>query len=71
MITGSRWVDLPIGEKWASSSASHRWLGVWQANGTLEKILSALREAAFLEGLIDWDRMATDGFFSQAKEEED
>lgn len=63
MITGSRWVDLPIGEKWASRSASHRWLGVWQANGTLEKILSALREAAFLEGLIDWDRMATDGFF--------
>ncbi len=44
---------------------------MWQANGTLEKTLSALREAAFLEGLIDWDRMATDGFFPQAKEEED
>ena len=63
MITGSRWVDLPIGEKWASRFAAHRWLGIWQADGVLEKILSALREVAFLEGLIDWDRMATDGFF--------
>ncbi len=63
MITGARWVDLPIGEKWASKSAAHRWLGVWQENGTLEKILSTLRELAFSEGLIDWDRIAADGFF--------
>ena len=51
MITGARWVDLPTGEKWASKSAAHRWLGVWQENGTLEKILSTLRELAFSEGL--------------------
>lgn len=37
MITGSRWVDLPLGKKWASCSPSNGWLGVWQANGTLEK----------------------------------
>lgn len=63
MITGSRWADLPIGEQWASRSASHRWLGVWQTDGTLDRVLSALREMAFLEGLIDWDRLAADGFF--------
>ena len=62
-ITGSRWIDLPIGEQWASRAAAHRWLGIWEANGTLEKILTSLREIAFLEGLIDWDRMAADGFF--------
>ena len=67
LITGSRWVDLPRGEQWASRSASHRWLGIWQEDGTLEQILSALREMAFLEGLIDWDRMAADIFFSAGK----
>lgn len=65
MITGSRWVDIPIGEQWASRSASHRWLGIWQADGTFDKVLSMLQEKAFLGGIIDWDRLAVDGFFSR------
>lgn len=46
MITGSRWVDVPIGERWGSRSASHRWLGVWQADGTLDRLLASIREIA-------------------------
>lgn len=65
MIEGSRWADLPNEAKWTSRSAAHRWLRLWQADRTLEKILSSLREIAFLEGLIDWDRISNDGFFSR------
>lgn len=65
LITGARWVDVPTGHQWGSRSASHRWLGVWQADGTLDKLLKSIREVAFLEGLIDWNRLATDGFFSR------
>jgi transposase len=63
LITGSRWCDIPRGEQWASKSSAHRWLGAWQEDGTLDRILSSLQEIAFLEGLIDWDRLAADGFF--------
>ena len=63
LITGSRWCDMPVGAQWASKSSAHRWLGIWQEDGTLEKILIALREIALLEGFINWDRLATDGFF--------
>jgi len=63
LITGSRWADVPVGEQWGSRSASHRWLGIWQTNGTLDKFLMSIRETAFLGGLIDWRRLATDGFF--------
>lgn len=63
LITGSRWCDIPKGEQWASKSTAHRWLGLWQDDGTLDRILASLREVAFLEGLIDWDRLAADGFF--------
>lgn len=63
LINGGRWIDAPIGPQWGSKSASHRWLGVWQEDGTLNKILSALLEVADLEGMIDWDRLAADGFF--------
>ncbi|MBS4168366.1 hypothetical protein [Parachlamydia sp. AcF125] len=50
-----------------SRSASHRWSGVWQEDGTLNKILSALLEIAHLEGMLDWDRLAADGLFSAGK----
>lgn len=63
LITGGRWCDIPKGSCWASKSSAHRWLGVWQEDGTLQKILESLRQMAFLEGLVDWDRMAVDGFF--------
>lgn len=63
LISGARWADVPIGEQWGSRSASHRWLGLWQEDGTLSKILSTLLEIAQLEGLLDWNRLSADGFF--------
>lgn len=65
LITGSRWCDVPKGECWSSRSGSHRWLGLWQVNGTLEKILHTLLETAELAGMLNWERLAADGFFSQ------
>lgn len=67
LITGSRWCDLPKGPIWGSRSATHRWLGEWQENGTLNNLLFALKESAHLAGMIKWDRLAVDGFFSGGK----
>lgn len=67
LITGSRWCDIPKGEQWGSRTGSHRWLGRWQTNGTLDKIQSTLIEAAELSGMLDWERLAADGFFFQRK----
>lgn len=67
LITGSRWCDLPEGPNWGSRSATHRWLGQWQENGTLDKLLLTLKESADLAGMIKWDRLAVDGFFFQAE----
>jgi transposase len=37
LITGARWCDVPRRENFASKSTSHRWLGKWQENGTLQR----------------------------------
>jgi len=63
LINGARWCDVPKGEQWASRSATHRWLGIWQATGTLEQMLAAIREQAELKGLLNFERLAADGFF--------
>ena len=63
LISGSRWCDVPKGEQWSSRPSAHRWLGRWQKDGTLDKMLQALLETAELAGLLDWKRLATDGFF--------
>jgi transposase len=65
LITGSRWCDLPQGPNWGSRSATHRWLGQWQEDGILDKLLFTLKEIADLAGMIKWDRLAVDGFFFQ------
>jgi len=65
LITGSRWCDIPKGEQWGSRPSAHRWLGRWQKDGTLDKLLQALVEIAALVGLLDWERLAADGFFFQ------
>jgi transposase len=67
LISGGRWIDVPIGQQGGSKSASHRGLGIWQEEGTLNKILSSLLEIAELEGRLDWDRLSADGFFSAGK----
>ncbi len=65
VITGFRWCDVPKGEQWGSSASSHRWLGRWQIDGTLDKIkiLITLIETTNLAGLIDWQRLSVNVFF--------
>ena len=63
LITGSRWCDVPKGKQWGARTSAHRWLGRWQKNGTLDKMLEALLETADLVGLLNWERLAADGFF--------
>lgn len=65
LITGSRWCDVPKGQQWGSRPGAHRWLGRFQKDGTLDKLLQALIDTAQLAGLIDWERLAADGFFFQ------
>lgn len=65
LITGSRWCDVPKGEQWSSRSVAHRWLGRWSEEGVLDKLLRALLDIADLAGLLNWDRLAADGFFFQ------
>ena len=65
LITGSRWCDVPRGEGWSSRSVAHRWLGKWSEEGILDKLLHALLDTADLAGLLDWERLAADGFFFQ------
>ena len=67
LITGARWCDLPKGPEWGSRTASHRWLGIWLETGVLEKLLIALQEAADIAKMIDFERLAVDGFFSAGK----
>jgi transposase len=67
LMTGARWCDLPKGPQWGSKTASHRWLGVWLETGVLEKLLTALQEIAAVAKMMDFERLAVDGFFSAGK----
>jgi transposase len=65
LITGARWCDLPIDRtRFAPKSSSHRWLVVWQKDGTLKKIERGMIALADLSGQIDWRRSSVDGSFS-------
>jgi transposase len=68
LITGSRWCDVPKGEQWGSRPGAHRWLGHWQEDGTLDRLLQALLGTAELAGLLDWERLAADGFLGAREE---
>lgn len=67
LITGCRWCDVPIGEKWASKSAAHRWLKRWSEDGTLELIQQRILGIAQEQGMIRWEYGAVDGSFSPWK----
>jgi len=67
LMTGARWCDLPKGPQWGSRTASHRYLGQWLETGVLEKLLTALQEIANVAKMIDFNRLAADGFFSAGK----
>lgn len=63
LITGARWIDVPLGPRWAARSTAHEWLGCWQRTGLLEKVLSLLLDKADALKLIGFDRLKVDGFF--------
>ena len=63
LITGARWIDVPIGPRLAPRSTAHEWLGKWQRSGLLEKILNLLLEKANALKLTGFDRLKVDGFF--------
>ena len=63
LITGARWVDVPVGPRWAARSTAHEWLGQWQKTGLLEKVLNLLLDKADALKLTGFDRLKVDGFF--------
>ena len=63
LITGARWIDVPVGPRWAARSTAHEWLGHWQRSGLLEKVLNLLLEKADTMKLTGFDRLKVDGFF--------
>ena len=58
---------MPKGPQWASRPTSHRWLGIWLESGVLERLLIVLQEIANIAKMIDFNRLAVDGFFSAGK----
>jgi len=67
LITGCRWADTPKGKVWGTRSTSHRWLGIWQADGTWTNLKEGILGIAELAGLILWDRASIDGSFAAGK----
>ena len=67
LITGARWIDIPVGPRWAARSTAHEWLGHWQRSGLLEKVLNLLLEKADSLKLTGFDRLKVDGFFFSGK----
>jgi len=67
LITGARWVDVPRGEDFASRSTAHRWLGIWESDGTWANLQAHLLGEAQELGLIDWERASIDSSFAAGK----
>ena len=67
LITGCRWCDVPIGPQWGKRSTAHKYLGLWQEDGTWNNIKQTLLEIADLHFAIDWSRGSVDGAFSPWK----
>ena len=67
LITGARWIDVPDDDGFGKRSTSHRWLGIWESDGTWERIMSCFLGMAENAGLIDWERGSADSSFSAGK----
>jgi len=67
LITGCRWCDIPRKRNFAKRSTAHKWLGIWQKNGTFARTLRALQFEGNVLGIIDWDRGSIDGSFVAGK----
>ena len=63
LTTGARWIDAPIGPRWAPRSTAHEWLGKWQESGVLEQALNLLLDKAEALKLTGFIRVKIDGFF--------
>ena len=64
LFSGSRWCDVPVGAIWATRSTAHRHLGLYEQDGTLDRLKARLLGIAHNEGLIAWVAGAVDGSFS-------
>lgn len=64
LFSGSRWCDVPKGPQWATKSTAHRYLGVYEQDGTLDRIKARILGIAHNEGLIEWSGGVVDGSFS-------
>ncbi len=67
LTTGSRWCDVPVGERWASRACAHKYLGIWKESGVLERALAALQTVCVECKIVNLTRLAVDGFFSSGK----
>ncbi len=67
LVTGCRWADVPRGSEWGTRSSSHRWLGIWQEDGTWANLVQCVLGVAELAGMISWERASIDGSFAAGK----
>lgn len=43
-LSKEKWASAPKGEQWASKSAAHRWLKIWEQNGFWTQLLAAIEQ---------------------------
>lgn len=67
LFNGSKWNSVPIGTQWGPRSTSHRWLGIWQDDGTWKRIAARILGAADNLGLVDLTMGSVDGMFVPGK----
>jgi putative transposase of IS4/5 family DUF4096 len=63
LITACRWCDLLRSPQWASKSATHRWLQLWQADGTLAAMPARLLRLPETRRVIQWQLGGVGGSF--------
>lgn len=59
MRTGAPWRDLP--ERYGKWQSVHHYFNRWRKDGTIDKVLKALRIRLDKNGHIDWDLWCVDG----------
>ena len=67
LISGARWADVPKEEGFGTRPTSHRWLGIWESDGTWANIKARLQGDAQNLRLIEWERASVDGAFAAGK----
>jgi hypothetical protein len=67
LFNGTKWNSVPIGIQWAPRSTSHRWLGIWQKDGTWKRLAERILGVADNLGLVDLRVGSVDGMFVPGK----